>query len=187
MFPDRSILLEQIVSVIRKNSAERNLTQHSSSAISESAKGDADTTDKFHYFFSEKNDLLKKLEQRVQTLEEQDDRLLHFVHFLFENLAGMVRDILLSCPEVYENKKAVANEAGRKNLTNGEGKKDQPNITPREMDVLNLLIKGLCAKEIAESLFISETTVITHKKHLKEKFNARNSAELISKALFASG
>ena len=51
------------------------------------------------------------------------------------------------------------------------------------MDVFILLEKGYCAKEIAKSLFISETTVITHKKNLKEKFQAKNTVELISKIL----
>jgi DNA-binding CsgD family transcriptional regulator len=60
--------------------------------------------------------------------------------------------------------------------------KSYPSLTRREIEVLQLLVKGLCAKEIASSLFISESTVITHKKNLKKKFDARNSVELISKA-----
>jgi DNA-binding CsgD family transcriptional regulator len=50
------------------------------------------------------------------------------------------------------------------------------------MDVCRLLAKGFCAKEIARILFISETTVVTHKRNLKVKFNAKNTVELISKA-----
>jgi DNA-binding NarL/FixJ family response regulator len=61
-------------------------------------------------------------------------------------------------------------------------KREDPCPTRREKDVLELLVKGLCAKEIANKLFISESTVITHKKNLKEKFNAKNTVELISKA-----
>ena len=63
-----------------------------------------------------------------------------------------------------------------------EKNEHQPALTKREIEVLDLLVKGLCAKEIADNLFISETTVITHKKNLKKKYNVRNTVELISKA-----
>ncbi len=56
-----------------------------------------------------------------------------------------------------------------------------PLPTRREKEVLILLTQGYCAKEIAKRLFISETTVITHKRNLKEKFKAKNTVELISK------
>ncbi len=56
-----------------------------------------------------------------------------------------------------------------------------PLPTRREKEVLCLLTQGYCAKEIAKRLFISETTVITHKRNLKEKFKAKNTVELISK------
>ena len=56
-----------------------------------------------------------------------------------------------------------------------------PVLTKREREVLDLLAEGLCAKEIAQILFISETTVITHKKNLKNKFKVKNTVELVSK------
>lgn len=52
-------------------------------------------------------------------------------------------------------------------------------ITPRELDVLNLITKGRCTKEIAHCLGISFHTVETHRKHLLSKFHAHNTAELI--------
>ncbi|RZS74462.1 regulatory LuxR family protein [Pseudobacter ginsenosidimutans] len=56
-----------------------------------------------------------------------------------------------------------------------------PVLTRREKEVLGLLAEGLCAKEIAQILFISETTVVTHKKNLKNKFKVKNTVELVSK------
>ena len=56
-----------------------------------------------------------------------------------------------------------------------------PVLTRREREVLDLLAEGLCAKEIAQILFISETTVVTHKKNLKNKFKVKNTVELVSK------
>ncbi len=55
-------------------------------------------------------------------------------------------------------------------------------ISQRENEVLVLLAEGLSSKQIASQLFISTQTVLTHRKHLLEKFNVRNTAQLINKA-----
>jgi DNA-binding CsgD family transcriptional regulator len=182
MFPDKLILIEQINSVIKRNSCNQNLRNGDCKATKRDAKNGNELNGQIHYYVPEKNELLKKLEQRVGMLEEQDDHLLHFIHFLFENFAELVREIVISYFESQNENDPQRVEVGKQLYRDNRGK-ECPLITPREMDVLNLLVKGLCAKEIANALFISETTVITHKKHLKEKFSARNSSELISKAL----
>jgi len=55
-------------------------------------------------------------------------------------------------------------------------------ITRREKEVLQLIAGGLTNTEIAARLFISIPTVNTHRKSLLEKFDAKNTAILISKA-----
>jgi DNA-binding CsgD family transcriptional regulator len=55
-------------------------------------------------------------------------------------------------------------------------------LTPRELQVLKLISQGYSSKYISKELFISETTVTTHRKHLREKLMAKNSPDLISKA-----
>ncbi len=57
------------------------------------------------------------------------------------------------------------------------------NVSPREKEVLELLSQGLTDQKIAEQLFISFHTVKTHRKNLLLKFDAKNGAELIKKAL----
>ncbi len=52
-------------------------------------------------------------------------------------------------------------------------------LTRREKEVLNLIAEGMTNNEIAKKLFISSTTVDTHRKNLLEKLNARNTAALI--------
>jgi FixJ family two-component response regulator len=56
-------------------------------------------------------------------------------------------------------------------------------LTPREREVLELVGKGLHAKEIGASLDISARTVEVHKARLMAKLGARNVAELVRFAL----
>ena len=59
-------------------------------------------------------------------------------------------------------------------------------ITAREYEVLDQISYGLTTNEIAAKLFLSTHTVISHRKNLLIKLNARNTAGLIRKA-FESG
>ncbi len=59
----------------------------------------------------------------------------------------------------------------------------QPLITRREKEVLQLIADGLTNAEISAKLFISTPTVNTHRKSLLEKFEVKNTAALISKAV----
>lgn len=56
-------------------------------------------------------------------------------------------------------------------------------VSTREVEVLQLISQGLTVKEIANILFLSTHTIISHKKNLVEKFDARNSIDLIVKAI----
>lgn len=58
-----------------------------------------------------------------------------------------------------------------------------PMITRREKEILQLISEGLTNAEIGEKLFISIPTVNTHRKSLLEKFGAKNTAALVSKAI----
>lgn len=55
-------------------------------------------------------------------------------------------------------------------------------LTRREFDVLIKIVDGYSNQEIAEQLCISHHTVITHRKHLIEKFQARNTAQMVKNA-----
>jgi DNA-binding NarL/FixJ family response regulator len=58
-----------------------------------------------------------------------------------------------------------------------------PVITRREKEVLGLIADGLTNNAIAEKLFISTTTVDTHRKSLLTKFEVKNTATLIRLAV----
>ncbi|MDG2450730.1 MAG: helix-turn-helix transcriptional regulator [Saprospiraceae bacterium] len=55
-------------------------------------------------------------------------------------------------------------------------------ISQREQEVLHLVAYELTTKEIAAKLFISNHTVISHRKNLIEKLNVKNTAGLIRRA-----
>ena len=57
-----------------------------------------------------------------------------------------------------------------------------PIITRREKEVLLLIAEGLTNNAIAEKLFISTTTVDTHRNSLLSKFEVKNTANLVRMA-----
>jgi DNA-binding NarL/FixJ family response regulator len=58
-----------------------------------------------------------------------------------------------------------------------------PVLTSREKEVLELIAEGHTNNEIAQKLFISVSTVDTHRKNLLAKFEAKNIASLIKAAM----
>ncbi|TAX64359.1 response regulator transcription factor [Rhizobium ruizarguesonis] len=56
-------------------------------------------------------------------------------------------------------------------------------LTPRERDILGLIVAGRSNKEIAETLRITSATAETHRKNLKKKLGIATTAGLIRYAL----
>lgn len=55
-------------------------------------------------------------------------------------------------------------------------------LSTRERQVLHLIADEKTDKEIAEELYISSHTAITHRRNLMQKLSARNAAGLIRRA-----
>jgi DNA-binding NarL/FixJ family response regulator len=53
------------------------------------------------------------------------------------------------------------------------------NISPREKEIIVLLLKGKTNKEIADPLFIELSTVKIHIHHIFKKLGIRNRAQLL--------
>ena len=52
-------------------------------------------------------------------------------------------------------------------------------VTPRELEILELMAAGLSNREIAEKLFVSENTVKTHSSRLFEKLGAKRRTQAV--------
>jgi DNA-binding NarL/FixJ family response regulator len=82
---------------------------------------------------------------------------------------------------IMKGKLYLSGEAAQSLRKNSDG--EVPILTRREKEVLGLIAEGMTNNEIAVQLFISVTTVDTHRKNLLTKFEARNIAALIKKAV----
>lgn len=52
-------------------------------------------------------------------------------------------------------------------------------VSAREIEVLQCIARGLTSHQIAEELYISQHTVISHRKSLLLKLDAKNTAHLV--------
>jgi DNA-binding NarL/FixJ family response regulator len=90
-------------------------------------------------------------------------------------------ELMEAIKTVANGKTYLSDEAAlslRKNISG-----ETPVLTRREKEVLELIADGMTNNEIAAKLFISVTTVDTHRKNLLAKFDARNIASLIKSAM----
>jgi DNA-binding CsgD family transcriptional regulator len=55
-------------------------------------------------------------------------------------------------------------------------------ITPRELEILELMAEGHSTREMAERLFVSENTVKTHTGRLFDKLSARRRTQAVRRA-----
>jgi FixJ family two-component response regulator len=80
--------------------------------------------------------------------------------------------------------KAIARDRGLRKARAEleETRKRFASLTPRETEVLNLVVAGLLNKQIADELGASELTVKTHRAHVMEKTKAESLAHLVRMA-----
>ncbi len=79
---------------------------------------------------------------------------------------------------IYINKKVYRTSIKKKAEVNSKKIKELQ-ISPREYEVLCEIVKGASNKEIAETLFVSESTVKTHVSNVLLKLNAKRRTQAI--------
>jgi DNA-binding NarL/FixJ family response regulator len=95
-------------------------------------------------------------------------------------------EITAKIQEVVEGGAPMSPAIARQVLAMLSGKGTPANayhLTDRETNVLNLMVEGLTRKEIAERLFISPSTVLTHCRNIHSKLHVHNRGGAVAKAL----
>ena len=59
---------------------------------------------------------------------------------------------------------------------------EQTILSEREAEILPMIAAGMTSKEIAQRLFLTEQTIKWRRQRLLQKFDAKNTAEMLSKA-----
>ena len=104
--------------------------------------------------------------------------------YLFKNTSE--HELIKAIQTVGEGGEYFTQEVYRKMLFKSNNKKRQnfiPKLTRREKEVLELIYEEKTNAEIAETLFITVSTVETHRMNLCAKLKSRNTAGLIKNAI----
>lgn len=65
------------------------------------------------------------------------------------------------------------------NFVRDQSKLEALGITPRELEILELIAEGLSNKEIAARVYVSENTVKTHSSRVFDKLGARRRTQAV--------
>lgn len=109
--------------------------------------------------------------------------------YALDNNTGALYDFALN---IFENRSqlisTITKQLDQKQIINGNSDEDDP-LSERETEVLLQIIKGYTNKEIAEILYISVHTVISHRKNIIIKTGIRSQSGLalyaVSKSLIS--
>ncbi|NCP45539.1 MAG: DNA-binding response regulator [Flavobacteriales bacterium CG18_big_fil_WC_8_21_14_2_50_32_9] len=98
-------------------------------------------------------------------------------------------ELIIALKTVHEGKKFYSNEVSSMMLNrllhkNETTKKEEVlELTPKELEILTLVVQGLTSTEIAEMLQTSNRTIEAHRRSVMKKISVRNTAELVSYAI----
>lgn len=94
---------------------------------------------------------------------------------------AMPEEIIYGINQVLQGKRFFDEETEA--LLNDKNREESIVLTRREKEVLNLIADGLTNPEIAEKLFVSTSTIDSHRKNMILKLNVKNTAALIKKSI----
>jgi len=98
------------------------------------------------------------------------------------NVSSRFSHILNTSEGKYELLESLRKIIGKRGIKN-ETEKDQQNLTARELTILKKVSLGLTNQQIADELFLSIHTVMTHRKNITKKLGIKTVSGLIVYAL----
>lgn len=99
------------------------------------------------------------------------------VGFLLKSVPS--EEILSSIQNALNNKVVMNSEIQKIITTTYENANNLPSLTKRETQILHLLSQGKTTVMIADELFLSKFTIDTYRKNLLQKFEVKNTSELL--------
>ena len=95
-------------------------------------------------------------------------------------LLGAVKDVYAGGAPMTSN---IARKVVQSFKRAGSEPDESKQLSPRERDVLDYLVKGYSYKEVAEQMKISYSTVHTHIEHIYHKLHVHSRAQAVAKCL----
>jgi len=112
------------------------------------------------------------------------DRALQAGALGYVNKHEATRTIVKAIRQVLEGKAYLSDRMSARlaqRLVGGHDKVERPvveTLSTRELEVFQMIGNGLTTQEIAHQLHLGVKTVETHRRHIKEKLNVQNTAQL---------
>ena len=92
--------------------------------------------------------------------------------------AIQTHELELAFENTYEGRKFISSDLASK-LADSVLSAENTKLTKKELEVLRLLATGHKTREVADMLFVSPTTIMTHKRNIMVKLNLHSIAELV--------
>ena len=121
--------------------------------------------------------VLKLVEYRFLVVEHSVEIYGGLIALLFAILGGWLGLRLTKTKEVVVLREVLVSADAPFVLN--EQRLRELSITRRELEILELIAKGMSNREIAEQLFVSENTVKTHSSRLFDKLNAKRRTQAV--------
>jgi DNA-binding CsgD family transcriptional regulator len=118
---------------------------------------------------------LKLIEYRFLVVEHSVEIYGGLIALLFASLGGWLGIKLTKRKVVFKEVRVLADAP----FVLNQQRVRELSITPRELEILELIASGMSNREIAAKLFVSENTVKTHSSRLFDKLSAKRRTQAV--------
>ena len=122
----------------------------------------------------------------ILTVSESEETLLRALRFGAQGYllkSASIDEVINAVRQVAEGQGMLSPHVATTLIAEFRQKKEEPKLSSREIQVLQLLGEGLTNNEIAKRLYISESTVRTYMGRLLDKLHLRNRAAAMAYAM----
>lgn len=132
------------------------------------------------------NPIMSKTDFIMLTVKQDDDSVFDSLcagasGYLMKDIAP--NDLLKKITEVTQGGAPMSSKIARQVVQSFNKVSTPSPLSERETEILALLCKGMNARSIASTLFLSAHTIKTHVKNIYRKLHVHSRAEAVSKAL----